>query len=228
MTKNKTNEKQKFKPLSQATPEELDGAFRMGALWATTELEGRTDSGAFSEAYLGVPAVEYFTMRAYQTLKSPNCKWQWKEGTKLSTLFINVMKSDMAHTLRDYLADGEPDVVLGSSLVHEESDDGYDDANHPLEVDPELWLGGYEAMSDLELLEDLEAAETRETLGYKIASAVSKGDPEMERYVELAFGLPDLRSISKRMKKTQDYVLAIETELIDKIKVTLKVKKYNL
>lgn len=215
-----------MKPLSEATPQEMDRALVMAGLWVSTELEGRTASGAFSEAWLGIPAVEYFPLRAYRTLKAPDCKWQWKEGTKLSTLFINVMKSDMAHTLRSYKDNGEPDLRAASELRWHGSDDTDDEAdrNSPLEVDAAVREGGFQVMSGMELLEDLEASENRRTQGYKIARAVAKGDPEMERYVELVFTLPDLRSISKRMKKTQDYVLAIEAELVERVKLKLRVK----
>ena len=204
----------------------MDRALVMAGLWVSTELEGRTASGAFSEAWLGIPAVEYFPLRAYRTLKAPDCKWQWKEGTKLSTLFINVMKSDMAHTLRHYKDNGEPDLRAASQLHWHGSDDTDDEAdrNSPLEVAAAVREGGFQVMSEMELLEDLEARENRRTQGYKIARAVAKGDPEMERYVELVFTLPDLRSISKRMKKTQDYVLAIEAELVERVKLKLRVK----
>jgi len=37
--------KQKFKPLSEATPEEMQEAFLMGGLWASSELEGYTETG---------------------------------------------------------------------------------------------------------------------------------------------------------------------------------------
>jgi hypothetical protein len=123
LVKNKIKEKQKYKPLSEATQEELDTAFLMAALWVTTELEGRTGGGAFSEAYLGVPAAEYFPRLAYKKLKDPACRWKWKEGTKLSTLMINVIKSDMAHKLRDFMDDDgdggqAPVPTLKISILH--------------------------------------------------------------------------------------------------------------
>lgn len=133
--------KQKFKTWADATPEERRGAMRMAGLWTSSEVEGLTEYGAFSEQNLGLPAVEYFPLRAYRTLKAPDCKWQWKEGAKLSTLFINVMKSDMAHTLRHYKDNGEPDLRAASELHWHGSDDADDDAdrhgdrNSPLEVD---------------------------------------------------------------------------------------------
>lgn len=227
---NKKKSKQKFKPLSEATLEEMQEAFLMGGLWITSELEGHTETGAFSEENLGIPAVEYFPMRAYATLKDPNCNWGWKKGTKLSTLFINVMKSDMAHTLRDYMECGEPMVMPASYLEREDEDDGWDDSNGVLEMDPDCFrfqgssakFQGSSYMSDMELLEELEQKETRHNRGYKIARAAAKGDPMLEQYVELAFTLPDHRAISKKLRKTKPQVLEIEAELIARIKVMLK------
>lgn len=66
--------KEKFKTWADATPEERRGAIRMAGLWISGELEGHTESGAFSEQNLGIPAVEYFPMKAYDTLSKPDCK----------------------------------------------------------------------------------------------------------------------------------------------------------
>lgn len=69
-----------MKTWADATPEERRGAMRMAALWTSSEVEGLTEYGAFSEANLGLPAVEYFPLEAYKKLKDPNSKWKWKEG----------------------------------------------------------------------------------------------------------------------------------------------------
>ena len=217
----KKKSKQKFKPLSSATPEEMQEAFLMAGLWISSELEGHTETGAFSEQNLGIPAVEYFPMKAYTTLNSPDCNWHWKQGTKLSTLFINVMKSDMAHVLRDYIESGEPMVIPASYLEREDEEDGWDDSNCILEMDPEQKQQGWQTMSDMELLEELEQKETRHNRGYKIARAAAKGDPKLEQYVELAFTLPDHRAISKKLRKTKPQVLEIEAELIARIQILL-------
>ena len=216
--------KQKYKPLSSTTPEEMQEAFLMGGLWASSELEGHTESGAFSEQNLGIHAVEFFPMKAYDTLSKPDCKWKWKEGTKLSTLFINVMRSDMAHVLRDYIDNDEPIVIPASYLERDDEDDGWDDSNNVLDVYPEDRQQGFQTVSDMELLEELEQKESRHSRGYKIARAAAKGNPKLEQYVELAFTLPDHRAISKKLRKTKPQVLEIEAELIARIKVMLTVK----
>jgi hypothetical protein len=76
----------KYKPLSDATPEAMQEAMQVASYWLADELEGHTESGAFSEAFLGDEARLIFIKKAYNTLKSPDCNWKWKEGTKLSTL----------------------------------------------------------------------------------------------------------------------------------------------
>lgn len=215
--------KEKLKSWADATPEEKRGAFRMAGLWTSSELEGRTEKGAFSEANLGIPAVEYFPMRAYQTLKSRDCKWKWKEGVKLSTLMINVIKSDMAHVLRDYILDGEPDVMANSEFERlDASEDGYDDANEMVEIAPELRAQGFLVKTEMELLEELQKKELRRDTGYKIARAAAKEDPKLVQYVDLAFEQPDYRAISKKLKKTKPQVLEIEEELIAKIRIILQ------
>lgn len=219
MQKKKT--KQKFKPLSSATPEEMQEAFLMGGLWASSELEGHTESGAFSEQNLGIPAVEYFPMKAYDTLSKPDCKWKWKEGTKLSTLMINIIKSDMGHALERFEAQGMPNVKAGSEFEHEEAEDGWDDANDILEVDPDLRRNDFDAPTEEERLAELRKWETQRDAGIKIARAAAQGDALMAQYVELAFTLPDHRAISKKMRKTKAEVLEIEAELIARIKVIL-------
>ena len=140
--------KQKFKPLSEATPGELREAFKIASYWMTDVLDGETEVGAFSEANLGEPAIEYFPKRAYMTLKDPNSKWHWKQGTKLSTLMINVIKSDMAHVMRDYMNMDAPIVKANCEFERDGADeDGWDDANEPEEVDSEDRLNGFQVQT---------------------------------------------------------------------------------
>lgn len=214
----KKKNKQKYKPLSEATPGELREALRMASYWLTDELEDCTEFGAFSEQNLGEPAIEYFPKRAYLTLKDPKCKWHWKEGTKLSTLMINVIKSDMAHVLRDYHLDGDPLLKANCEFEREGADeDGFDDANEPEEVDPEVRMGNMHVMTEMEKLAELEAYQSQRDKGMRIARAAAKesGDPKLMVYVELAFTLPDYRAISKKMRVTQAEVKEMEKRLID-------------
>ena len=226
--------KQKFKSLSEATPGELREAFKIASFWLTDVLEDCTEFGAFSEQNLGEKAIEYFPKRAYVTLTDPKCKWKWKPGTKLSTLMINVIKSDMAHVMRDYMLDGEPLVKANSEFEREGADeDGWDDSNDVLDYDPESFkfqgssakFQGSDYKSDMELqqekLAELERYESRRDAGYRIARQAAKGDAQFEKYVEAVFNLPDQRSICKRMKMTKAEVEALEAELVVRIKVIL-------
>jgi hypothetical protein len=214
------NSKQKYKPLSAATPEEKREAFRLAGLWTTTRVEGRTEVGAFSEANLGIPAVEYFPLRAYQILNEPDCKWKWKEGSKLSTLMINVIRSEMAHVLRDHMLDGAPIVKANSEFEREDADeDGFDDANDPVDVDPADRQNGFQVKSDMELLEELQQREKRRDKGYKIAKAAAKGDAVLEKYVEVVFGGASTdREVSKKMKKTLAELQELQERLIARIR----------
>ena len=218
MPMKKTKTKQKLRTWADATPEEKREAWKMGALWASDELEGKTEYGAFSEANLGEDPIVYFPMRAYKPLKDPRCKWKWNPGTKLSTLFINVMKSDMAHTLRDYMLDGAPLLKANSEFERDEADeDGWDDSIDVVEVSPEDREAGFQVKSQMELLEELQQKESKRDAGYKIARAAAKGDAQLERLVELAFEPCDRRTISKKMKLTKTEVEDLENRLCDKI-----------
>ena len=213
----KRKSKQKYKPLSDATPGELREAFRIASFWLTDELEDCTEFGAFSEANLGEPAIEYFPKRAYLSLKDPNSKWHWKEGTKLSTLMINVIKSDMVHTLRDYHLDGDPLLKANCEFEREGADeDGFEDANEPEEIDPEVRMGNYQVLTEMEKLAELEQYQSQRDKGMRIARAAAKqsGDQKLVVYVELAFTLPDYRAISKKMRVTQAEVKEMEERLI--------------
>lgn len=218
----KKKSKQKIKSLSEATPEELTKAFKMAGLWITGELMNeQTEEGAFSEAFLGEPAVEYFPKQAYLRLTDPKSKWKWKEGTKLSTLMINVVKSEMGHALERYEAMEQPNVKAGSEFEREEGDEEWDDSNDILEVDPDLKRNDFDVPTDEELKAELAKWEGRRDAGMKIARAAAQGNPLFEKYVEAVFSLPDERSVCKRMKKTKAEVQEIEAELIIKIKMML-------
>ena len=211
--------KQKFKPLSSATPEERYRAMELATYWVTDEVEGHTDSGAFSEAYLGEPARLFFPRKAYEKLKDPNSKWTWKEGTQLSTLMINVVKSEMAHKLREYKLDGKPTVVPASSMERDHESGGEDEVKNPnsvLEMDADVKRNDFDVMTDMEMLEELQRQESRRDRGYKIARAAAKesGDVKLMKYVEAVFENPDYRTISKKMKITQVEVKELEARLI--------------
>lgn len=190
---NKKNER--LKNLSDATQDEFEEAIEMASFWLTDWLDGYTERGAFSLANLGEEARIYFVRRAYIILKNPECKWKWREKTKLSTLFINVVRSEMGHVLTKYLKLDGPDVSHADSL--------------PIEA-----LDADEVKTEMEMLEDLKRYESLRDTGHRIARAAAKGNPKLEQYVELVFQLPDYRAISKRMKINMPEVKQLESDLI--------------
>lgn len=82
MQRKKCKEKEKLKSLRDVTPEQWRKAMRTASYWLTDQLEGHTEWGAFSEAYLGEPARRYFEKHAFDTLRDPNCQWTWKEDVQ--------------------------------------------------------------------------------------------------------------------------------------------------
>lgn len=213
--------KKKFRSLKEATPEEMREATRIASLWLTAELEGRTTKGAFSERNLGEAARKFFVKRAIIVLLAPDCKWKWKEGTKLSTLMINVMRSEMGHVLRKYINQGKPEMVMASDLDAPKGpaggEDESDSPNGVLEIDEDVRRNAFEMRSEMELLEELEREEGLREKGMRIARAAVKGNARLEKYVELVFELPDYRAISKRMKVTLTEVKAMEMEVIKNV-----------
>ena len=90
--------------LNAVSLEERVSALEFAGDWLTDYLDGKIDYGAFSEGAIGCPAVEFFTMRAFEKLMSG--RWKWKEGKKMSTLMIDIMLSDMVHWVRDWKNNG--------------------------------------------------------------------------------------------------------------------------
>jgi|GEM_PF-1809689 len=219
MPKNLCEREQTYKALSAASPREMYQAMRMASRWLAGQLKGRTATGPFSEGYLGEPARQFFPHRACRKLMDPDCEWKWKQGTKLSTLFINVIRSDMEHIRRRYVEDGCPEVVPASRFETSLNDeDG--DANSILDIAPELRREGFCCQSELEKQEEQQALEQRRDQGRVIAYRVAcqSEDPQLIRYALLAFELPDYRSIALRMKMNQREVKQLESRLIELIK----------
>lgn len=206
-----------------ASPEEVYRALQTATHWLDGELKGRTETGPFSEGYLGEPARLFFPDRAYRSLKAPGCRWKWKKGTKLGTLIINMMQSDMRHIRRRFVEDGCPEVVPASRLeTGGEDDDKPSDSL--LDIDPELRHRGFCVQSELEKQEERQAREQRRDQGRAIACRLARqsGDPRLVRYARLAFELPDYRAISKRMKMSRQSVRKLESRLIRLIETTHK------
>ena len=217
-----SNQEETYRNPGSASPEEVYRALQTATHWLDGELKGRTETGPFSEGYLGEPARLFFPDRAYRSLKAPGCRWKWKKGTKLGTLIINMMQSDMRHIRRRFVEDGCPEVVPASRFETSQDDD--DDANSILDIDPELRHRGFCVQSELEKQEERQAREQRRDQGRTIAYRVAcqSEDPQLIRYALLAFELPDYRAISKRMKMSRQSVRKLESRLIRLIETTHK------
>jgi hypothetical protein len=137
---------------------------------------------------------------------------------KLSTLFINVMRSDMAHELRRYIEEGKPLTVVTSSIKRKKAggDEELDDSNGVLEVDPDLKRNDFNVQTEMEMLEELERYESLREKGLKVARAATKaiGDVMLQQYVEAVFSNPDYRTISKKLRITQAEAKELEARLI--------------
>lgn len=161
--------------------------------WLTATLMGHTSKGAFSEAALGCPAVEYFSMRAYEKLFSG--KWKWKETKSLKTQLVDIAKSDMGHAVRDWVAKGSPDVTPMSQ--------------------EEGWEGrSAVAMTDQELVDEIEVRKKSLDMAYEIAEAKAKDDPELLKYLKAMRETKSYRGISKRLKINMGDVKALEARLM--------------
>lgn len=147
---------------------------------------------------------------------------------KLSTLMINIIRSDMQHVLRDYKLDGEPLVKANSEFERESADeDGFDDANDMVEISPDDRQNAFVVKSEMELMEELRAKESRRDRGYKIALAAAKesGDAMLLKYVEVMFsGLPTDRAVSKKLKKTLAELQELQDRLLAIIRKELSVE----
>ena len=217
-----SKQEETYRNPGSASPEEVYRALQTATHWLDGELKGRTETGPFSEGYLGEPARLFFPDRAYRSLKAPGCRWKWKKGTKLGTLIINMMQSDMRHIRRRFVEDGCPEVVPASRFETSQDDD--DDANSILDIDPELRHRGFCVQSELEKQEERQAREQCRDQGRTIAYRVAcqSEDPQLIRYALLAFELPDYRAISKRMKMSRQSVRKLESRLIRLIETTHK------
>ncbi|MCR5040429.1 MAG: hypothetical protein K6A94_13980 [Bacteroidales bacterium] len=203
--------------LDGVSPADMQEALRLASFWLTDKLEGRTDGGPFSEAALGEPARLYFPKRAYMALKTGD--WEWKKGVKLSTMLIRIMKSDMHHTITDWYAKGEPEVVAISSLAEGKKARGDEDGD----LTDEDIIGRYgdfqsRMITDMELAEELVMQEETRKLGYEIATAAANGDEKLLLYVQLVKELNNYRAIALKMRITMQKVKDMEAELLRKIR----------
>jgi len=189
MDKTKQKLKQARQPDDVSQKEELNALDVLGN-WLTKKLKGKTDSGPFSEVNLGDIPVKVIAKRTYIKWKSG--KWKWKETLSLTTQLIRIARSEMSHIVRDWKAQGQPELIAAS---HDE------DAQKALDL----------------LAAEEEFDEELKSIAYEKAEKRLKDDSEMLRFLHLIRELNDRRAISKRLKISIVEVRQKEAELLKKV-----------
>ena len=176
--------------LEAVTPEEKEKALKKLARWLTYEIVHRgfdLDYGPFSFSAMGGNAVEVISQECYDALFGG--EWHWKPNRELSSMLIQIAKSKMGHIIRDWHAQGQPDIKLQSEL-------------------------SYREQVEMDIARQWEAEANMRELGYNIARQVLNGNPKMIDYVEAVYELNDYRAVAKRLKMTLNEVLELESKLL--------------
>lgn len=176
--------------LEAVTPEEKEKALRKLARWITYEIVHRgfdLDYGPFSFAAMGGNAVEVISQQCYDVLFGG--EWHWKPTRELSSMLIQIAKSKMGHIIRDWHAQGRPDIKHTSEL-------------------------SYREQVEMDIARQWEAEANMRELGFDIARKALSGNPKMQAYVEVVYETNDYRAVAKRLKMTLKEVQELERELL--------------
>lgn len=176
--------------LEAVTPEEKEKALKKLARWITYEIVHRgfdLDHGPFSFAAMGGNAVEVISKECYDALFCG--EWHWKPTRELSSMLIQIAKSKMGHIIRDWHAQGHPDIKLQSEL-------------------------SYREQVEMDIARQWEAEANMRELGYDIARKALDGNPKMLAYVEAVYETNDYRAVAKRLKMTLKQVQELESQLL--------------
>lgn len=176
--------------LAAVTPEEKEKALKKLARWITYEIVHRgfdLEFGPFSFAAMGGNAVEVISQECYEALFGG--EWHWKPTRELSSMLIQIAKSKMGHIIRDWHAQGCPNVKHTSAM-------------------------SYREQVEMDIARQWEAEANMRELGYDIARKALSGNPKMLAYVEAVHETNDYRAIAKRLKVTLKEVQELESELL--------------
>lgn len=176
--------------LAAVTPEEKEKALKKLARWITYEIVHRgfdLEFGPFSFAAMGGNAVEVISQECYEALFGG--EWHWKPTRELSSMLIQIAKSKMGHIIRDWHAQGCPNVKHTSAM-------------------------SYREQVEMDIARQWEAEANMRELGYDIARKALSGNPKMLAYVEAVHEANDYRAIAKRLKMTLKEVQELESELL--------------
>ena len=176
--------------LEAVTPEEKEKALKKLARWITYEIVHRgfdLDYGPFSYAAMGGNAVEVISQECYDALFGG--EWHWKPTRELSSMLIQIAKSKMGHIIRDWHAQGHPDIKRTSEM-------------------------SYREQVEMDVARQYEAEANMRELGYDIARKVLNGNPKFLAYVEAVYETNDYRAVAKRLKMTLKEVQELESQLL--------------
>ena len=176
--------------LEAVTPEEKEKALKKLARWMTYEIVHRgfdLDYGPFSYAAMGGNAVEVISQECYDALFGG--EWHWKPTRELSSMLIQIAKSKMGHIIRDWHAQGHPDIKRTSEM-------------------------SYREQVEMDIARQYEAEANMRELGYDIARKVLDENPKFLAYVEAVYETNDYRAVAKRLKMTLKEVQELESQLL--------------
>lgn len=176
--------------LEAVTLDEKQKALNKLARWITYEIVHRgfdLEYGPFSYGAMGGNAVEVISQECYDALFCG--EWHWKPKRNLSSMLIEIAKSKMGHIIRDWHAQGCPDIKRTSEL-------------------------SYREQVEMEIARQWEAEANMRELGYDIARKALIGNPEMLAYVEAVYENNDYRAVARQLKKTLKEVQELERQLL--------------
>ena len=191
-----------YQPQRALTPAERDElakfmpAMKLAVLWLTDFVNRRSKYGPYSEAYIGEPAVDYFSHRATYTYFKHS--FSRREGESEFDYIKRIMRDDMGKHIRKWRKQYEPKMFKMGPM---------DDADV-----------AHMEMVAQEMEEDLVKTESHIEIALKVAEKVAEDDPMLTKYVKAIKDYNDYRSIAKRLKVTQKEVEKIEERLLELVK----------
>ena len=177
--------------LEAVTPEEKEKALKKLARWITYEIVHRgfdLNYGPFSFSAMGGNAVEVISQECYDALFCG--EWHWKPKRELSSMLIEIAKSKMGHLIRDWHAQGHPDIKLHSEM-------------------------SYREQVEMDVARQWEAEANMREFGYDLARQALSDNPKMLAYVEAVYETNDYRAVAKRLKMTLKEVKELERQLLN-------------
>ncbi|MCR5065964.1 MAG: hypothetical protein K6A67_09400 [Bacteroidales bacterium] len=191
-----------YQPQRALTPAEREElarfkpAMELAVLWLTDFVDRHSKNGPYSEAYIGEPAVDYFSHRATYTYFKHSFARR-KDESEFDYI-KRIMRDDMGKHIKKWRKMHEPMVYKMGPMDEAEV--------------------AHMEMVAQEMEEDLAKTESHMEIALKVAEKVAEGDPMLTKYVKAMKDYNDYRSIAKRLKITQKEVEVLEERLIELVK----------